>query len=269
MRTGEVASEAAVNIQTLRYYERRGLLPVPPRRESGYRVYGNDAVLIVRFVKRAQELGFSLDEVATLLELAGGGPEACEATQRVAEVRIAELDHRLAELSAMRDSLERFVASWRMPPPEAGRPRRSGMRSGQVARQAGVSIKTLRYYEQRGVLPVPPRRESGYRAYGDEAVGMVRFAKRAQAMALSLDDVKLLFDAYEGRSEACAKAERVANGRLAELDRRARDLRAMRDSLRLLVDTCHSPHRQRLCPLLQSIKFGSTASNALLRQARG
>ena len=70
----------------------------------------------------------------------------------MAEIRIAELGRRLAELSAMRDSLERFVASWRMPPAEAGPPRRSGMRTGQVARQAGVSIKTLRYYEQHGVM---------------------------------------------------------------------------------------------------------------------
>ncbi|MGH7685399.1 MAG: MerR family transcriptional regulator, partial [Candidatus Dormibacteria bacterium] len=62
MRTSQVARQSGVNIQTLRYYERRGLLQQPPRRPSGYRDYTLEAVRVVRFVKRAQELGFSLDE---------------------------------------------------------------------------------------------------------------------------------------------------------------------------------------------------------------
>ena len=69
MQTGEVAARAGVNIQTLRYYERRGLLGRPPRTASGYRRYSEDAVRIVRFVKRAQELGFTLDEAEQLLRL--------------------------------------------------------------------------------------------------------------------------------------------------------------------------------------------------------
>lgn len=115
MRTGEVAGEAGVNLQTLRYYERRGLLPEPPRRASGYRAYRPDAVRIVRFIKRAQQLGFSLDEVEALLELAEGGPESCEAAQEVAWARIAELDRRIADLVAMRGSLERLVATCALP----------------------------------------------------------------------------------------------------------------------------------------------------------
>jgi DNA-binding transcriptional MerR regulator len=62
MRTGQTANEAGVNVQTLRYYERRGILQPPPRRVSGYREYPSDAVRIVRFVKRAQELGFTLTD---------------------------------------------------------------------------------------------------------------------------------------------------------------------------------------------------------------
>jgi Hg(II)-responsive transcriptional regulator len=118
MRTGEVAEEAGVNLQTLRYYERRGLLPEPPRRESGYRIYGSEAVRIVRFVKRAQELGFSLNEVESLLDLAGGGPESCEAAQQLAQHRIADLEQRIADLVAMYDSLGRLVATCALPSAE-------------------------------------------------------------------------------------------------------------------------------------------------------
>jgi Hg(II)-responsive transcriptional regulator len=115
MRTGEVAAEAGVNVQTLRYYERRGLLPKPARRESGYRVYGPDAVRRVRFIKRAQELGFALSEAESLLELAAGGPAGCDAARAVAEAKISELDRRIADLQAMRNSLRRLAETCARP----------------------------------------------------------------------------------------------------------------------------------------------------------
>ena len=115
MRTGEVAAEAGVNVQTLRYYERRGLLPEPARRDSGYRAYGPEAVRIVRFIKRAQELGFGLREAETLLGLAAGGPESCDAARELAEEKVAELDRRIADLRAMRDSLQRLSATCARP----------------------------------------------------------------------------------------------------------------------------------------------------------
>jgi DNA-binding transcriptional MerR regulator len=74
VKTSEVAAQAQVNAQTLRYYERRGLLPEPVRTASGYRDYGDDAVRVVRFVKRAQQLGFTLNDIEDLLHLAGVVP---------------------------------------------------------------------------------------------------------------------------------------------------------------------------------------------------
>lgn len=117
MRTGEIAEQAGVNIQTLRYYERRGLLPEPARRHSGYRMYGPDAVRIVRFIKRAQALGFSLAEVESLLHLADGGPDNCDAAQDLAEQKIAELEDKIAQLRAMRDALGHLVDTCARPAP--------------------------------------------------------------------------------------------------------------------------------------------------------
>jgi MerR family transcriptional regulator, mercuric resistance operon regulatory protein len=111
----QVAQRAGVNAQTLRYYERRGLLPNPPRTARGYRAYGQETVRIVRFVKRAQELGFSLAEVEMLLHLAEGGPESCDAARQLAENKVADLDTRIAALNAMRESLTRLVASCTVP----------------------------------------------------------------------------------------------------------------------------------------------------------
>lgn len=98
MKTGQVARQSGVNIQTLRYYERRGLLQAPPRRPSGYREYTSSAVGVVRFVKRAQELGFSLDEVESLLDLAAGGPSNCDTARGLASLKLAELERKIASM---------------------------------------------------------------------------------------------------------------------------------------------------------------------------
>ena len=105
MRIGQVANRAGVNVETLRYYERRGLLPEPARAASGYRRYPDDSVQVVRFIKRAQQLGFSLSEIEDLLRLAGGGPQSCREVRALANAKIADMERRIASLQAMRRSL--------------------------------------------------------------------------------------------------------------------------------------------------------------------
>lgn len=111
MRSSQVATQAGVNVQTLRYYERRGLLPAPDRLESGYRSYGTDAVRTVRFVKSAQQLGFSLEEIDSLLDLAAGGPDNCDAAKTLATEKLTQLEQKIASLTVMRDSLRQLVAT--------------------------------------------------------------------------------------------------------------------------------------------------------------
>jgi MerR family mercuric resistance operon transcriptional regulator len=104
-----------VNVQTLRYYERRGLLPEPPRSSGGYRAYPAAAVRTVRFIKRAQSLGFALDEIEELLGLAAGGPDSCDTVREMAGERMADLDRRIAALTGMRAALSRLVDTCEMP----------------------------------------------------------------------------------------------------------------------------------------------------------
>jgi MerR family transcriptional regulator, mercuric resistance operon regulatory protein len=115
MRTSELADRAGVNRETLRYYERRGLLDTPPRTTGAYRDYPDAAVDLLRFVKRAQELGFTLDEIEELLHLDGGGPDSCDAARALAEARKADLEARIADLQHMRDSLAELVATCDQP----------------------------------------------------------------------------------------------------------------------------------------------------------
>jgi Hg(II)-responsive transcriptional regulator len=115
MRTSELAGRAGVNAETLRYYERRGLLTEPPRTPGGYRDYPPTTVELLRFIKRAQQLGFTLDEVEELLHLDSGGPDSCEAARALAERRRADLQARIRDLQRMHDSLAELVSTCDLP----------------------------------------------------------------------------------------------------------------------------------------------------------
>lgn len=118
VRTGEVAERAGVNVETLRYYERRGLLEPPERSPAGHRAYPPETVQVVGFIKRAQRVGFTLCDIAELLHLAAGGPPSCDAARTMAEDRLDDLDRRIAELNSMRDALAELVRTCRQPPEE-------------------------------------------------------------------------------------------------------------------------------------------------------
>jgi len=97
----------------VRYYERRRLLPKPPRSGGGYRQYPLEAVSRLRFVRRAQELGFTLEEIGELLSLRAGSPRSCAAVERKAREAIKRLDARLATLTRVRQELENLAAQCR------------------------------------------------------------------------------------------------------------------------------------------------------------
>ncbi|MGN2642227.1 MerR family transcriptional regulator [Nocardia takedensis] len=112
LRSGELAAAAGVNAQTLRYYERRGLLAEPDRSLGGHRLYPKQAVTVLRVIKAAQRLGFTLDEVGELLEATRYGHQRAGAgLQARAAAKLAEVDDRLAELTAVRDTLRAALAA--------------------------------------------------------------------------------------------------------------------------------------------------------------
>ncbi len=104
LRINEVAQAAGVNKETLRYYERRGLLEKPDRSPGGHRLYDEEAVITLRVIKAAQRLGFTLDEVADLLE-AGQRRGRNQGLQTRARLKLVEVEERLADLNTIRDSL--------------------------------------------------------------------------------------------------------------------------------------------------------------------
>ena len=113
MRIGEVAAEAAVNIQTLRYYERVGLVPKPERGSSGYRAYDRQTVRRVRFIKRAQELGFTLAEIGDLLAFREQTSGSCELVETRASDTVERISEKIRDLEKMRAALSHYVTACR------------------------------------------------------------------------------------------------------------------------------------------------------------
>lgn len=103
---GELGKLTETKIETIRYYERIGLLPSPARTSGNYRVYSEDQVGRLSFVRRARDLGFTIDQVRELLSLSDQKDHSCEAVDAIARQHLAEVDRKIADLTALRRELD-------------------------------------------------------------------------------------------------------------------------------------------------------------------
>ena len=108
---GELAKQGGVNLETIRYYEREGLLPKPPRSQSGYRQFPLEGVRRIRFIKLAQELGFSLKEIKGLLALRLDPDSTAADVKKQAKQKIADIEEKIQTLRAMKKALVRLTAT--------------------------------------------------------------------------------------------------------------------------------------------------------------
>ena len=109
MTIGQLAACAGVGADTVRYYEREGLMPTPRRSESGYRRYDAASATRLRFIRRARDLGFSLDDVRELLALSADGGHGTQGVRARAEARLADIERRIAELRRVQRGLRNLV----------------------------------------------------------------------------------------------------------------------------------------------------------------
>ena len=112
LKIGEVARQAGTGIETLRFYEKSGLLEKPARTQSGYRMYSSDVLDRLGFIKRAQVLGFSLDEIKKVIDDARKGHSPCEEVREIVRNRLEELDQRMREMARYRKELTETLKEW-------------------------------------------------------------------------------------------------------------------------------------------------------------
>ena len=128
---GKLASRGGVNIQTIRYYERSGLLPKPLRAASGYRIYADDAVRRLNFIKQAQVLGFSLREIQELLSLRMHPGTTCADIRQRARQKIAAVEKKLEDLQQIKGALTKLAAACRGNGPTSDCPILEALESGK------------------------------------------------------------------------------------------------------------------------------------------
>jgi DNA-binding transcriptional MerR regulator len=120
LRIGEVARRSGVGVEALRFYERRGLLGRPARTESNYRVYDESVLGRLDFIRRAQAVGFTLDDIGEILAESADGRSPCRHVRELARRKLEEVDARIAELRRHRADLARTLAEWDERGEEAG-----------------------------------------------------------------------------------------------------------------------------------------------------
>ena len=125
------------------------------------------------------------------------------------------------------------------------------MHIGDVAARSGLPAKTIRYYEDIGLIK-PMRGENGYRAFRESDLHKLSFLARARALGFSIEDCRNLLQLYEDETRASADVKRIAEQHLKRIDDKIRDLQAMRATLSELVEACHGDNRPD-CPILKGL----------------
>ena len=152
MRSGELAAAAGVSPDTLRHYEKSGLLPTPKRLSNGYRAYPPETLDQVRLIQRGLAIGFSLSELCLFLEARRAGSPPCGKVHALAAERLAELERRIEELSRFRDDFRRILDDWsaRLAGTPKGSPARllESLTSLPAASEAGA-LRGMRFVNPR------------------------------------------------------------------------------------------------------------------------
>ena len=129
----------------------------------------------------------------------------------------------------------------------------AGLTTSDVAKQGGVNLESIRFYEKQGLLPKPPRTRSGYRVFTDESVRRVRFIKRAQELGFSLKEIKELLALRFDTGTSCGHVRERAEAKLNDIEQKIRDLQRIKKALARLASACPGRGAMSDCPILESL----------------
>jgi MerR family copper efflux transcriptional regulator len=133
--------------------------------------------------------------------------------------------------------------------------RRNPMNIGEVARRAGLNSRTIRFYESIGLVQPPDRASSGYRDYDDKDVHRLRFVASARALGFSVEEIRQLLALYDDRERSSSDVKQLVLQHVGEIDRKMKELAAMRRTLLHLSERCHGDERPD-CPILDGLSAG-------------
>jgi Hg(II)-responsive transcriptional regulator len=125
---------------------------------------------------------------------------------------------------------------------------------GQIARRTGIGIETIRFYERKGLIDEPPRKESGYRQYDENAIARLTFIQQAKTLGFSLREINELLSLRQKPGITSREIKQVAETKLADIENKMRLLRRMQRTLKKLVDKCPGNGPTNECPILEALE---------------
>ena len=131
-----------------------------------------------------------------------------------------------------------------------------GLTISELAKNAGVNIETIRYYERLGLIQEPPRTESGYRIFPPEVIQRIRFIKRSQDLGFSLSEINKLLNMTESESFGCREVRQFASQKLKEIELKIRDLQSIKSVLQDLSNRCPGQGPVHNCPIVERLSEG-------------
>ena len=134
----------------------------------------------------------------------------------------------------------------------------SGLTIGQVAQKTGMGIETIRFYERKGLIAEPPRKESGYRQYEPDVLDRLAFIRQAKALGFSLDEIHELMSLRLRTDTSSKDVKKIAAERLADIEQKIKVLRRMQRALKKLVDQCPGHGSINECPILEALEPASS-----------
>ncbi len=126
------------------------------------------------------------------------------------------------------------------------------MNIGEVATKSGLPAKTIRYYEDIGLVEASARRENGYRNYGEQDLNLLKFVQRSRSLGFTVEECRELLDLYRDRSRASADVKALAIRRIGDIERKIAELQGMQATLEHLIDRCHGDDRPE-CPIIDDL----------------
>lgn len=140
---------------------------------------------------------------------------------------------------------------------------RTTYKTGEVARRAGVNKETIRYYEQRGLIPKPDRRRSGYRIFTQRHIDQIKFIKRAQELGFTLSEIKELLELRMDDNTTCSEIKSEAREKYQDVTEKIEDLKRIKETLVELIDSCSGRGPKGDCPIMEALKGESKTGREL------
>lgn len=140
---------------------------------------------------------------------------------------------------------------------------RDGMRIGELAKQADCPVETIRYYEQTGLLPAPPRSAGNYRLYGKRQLETLSFIRRCRSLDMAHDEIRALLEVRDAPDEDCARANQLLDEHIGHVELRISELKALQRELQLLRRLCGRSHAAKNCGILRELSSSETNSKPI------